>query len=164
MVEIMTNDKTYTSSSYVKVSDVEKMISCTPADIYEPHDGMYFGGLSRDRLRQELEKLPVTKDVFGCNEVNELIRRIYYFEGWLDLVFGDQETFWGIDESCIENPIREIRLDKEHKIEWYDGWKTVYFCGIDENGCAWEFTPDDVGKRVFLTEEEAIKFWEENQK
>lgn len=79
-------------------------------------------------------------------------------------MFGDQETFWGIDEGYIENPIREIRLDKERKIEWYDGWQTVYFCGEDENGCAWEFTPDDVGKKVFLTEEEAIKFWKENQK
>lgn len=156
----MTNGEIYTSSSYVKVSDVEKMINCTPADIYEPHNGMYFGGLSRDCLRQELKKLPFEKDVFGSNEVDELIRRIYYFEGWLDIVFGDQETFWGIDESYIENPIREIRLNNERKIEWYDGWQTAYFCGTDENGCAWEFTPDDVGKKVFLTEEEAIKFWE----
>lgn len=30
---------------------------------------------------------------------------------WLDVVFGDQVLFWGIDKGCMENPIREISAD-----------------------------------------------------
>ena len=29
--------------------------------------------------------------------------------------------------------------------------------GADENGQAWEFSPDEIGKTVFLTHEEAEK-------
>ena len=29
--------------------------------------------------------------------------------------------------------------------------------GVDENGLDWEFTPEEIGKTVFLTREEAEK-------
>ena len=76
---------------------------------------------------------------------------------WLDVVFGDQILFWGIDKSCMENPIREISVDDAERITWYDGYKTVYLKGTDENGEAWEFYPEEIGKTVFLTREEAEK-------
>ena len=76
---------------------------------------------------------------------------------WLDVVFGDQVLFWGIDKSCMENPIREISVDDAERITWYDGYKTVYLKGTDENGEAWEFYPEEIGKTVFLTREEAKK-------
>lgn len=74
---------------------------------------------------------------------------------WLNVVFGDQVLFWGIDKNCMENPIREISVDDAERITWYDGYKTVYLKGTDENGVAWEFYPEEIGKTVFLTSEEA---------
>lgn len=74
---------------------------------------------------------------------------------WLEVVFGDQVLFWGIDKDCVEQPIREISLDDADRIGWYDGYKTVYLKGTDENGEAWEFYPEEIGKIVFLTREEA---------
>lgn len=74
---------------------------------------------------------------------------------WLDVVFGDQVLFWGIDKDYVEQPIREISVDDAERIEWYDGYKTVYLKGTDENGEAWEFYPEEIGKTVFLTREEA---------
>ena len=76
---------------------------------------------------------------------------------WLDVVFGDQVLFWGIDKNYMENPIREISVDDAERITWYDGYKTVYLKGTDENGEAWEFYPEEIGKTVFLTREEAEK-------
>lgn len=76
---------------------------------------------------------------------------------WLDVVFGDQVLFWGIDKSCMENPIRGISVDDAERITWYDGYKTVYLKGTDENGEAWEFYPEEIGKTIFLTREEAEK-------
>ena len=76
---------------------------------------------------------------------------------WLNVVFGDQVLFWGIDKNYMENPIREISLDDAKRIGWYDGWKTVYLKGTDENGEAWEFYPEEIGKTIFLTREEADK-------
>ena len=76
---------------------------------------------------------------------------------WLDVVFGDQVLFWGIDKNYMENPIREISVDDADRIGWYDGYKTVYLKGTDENGEAWEFYPEEIGKTVFLTREEAEK-------
>lgn len=83
---------------------------------------------------------------------------------WLDVVFGDQILFWGIDKSCMENPIREISVDDAERITWYDGYKTVYLKGTDENGEAWEFYPEEIGKTVFLTREEAEKALEAMKK
>ena len=76
---------------------------------------------------------------------------------WLEVVFGDQVLFWGIDEDYVEQPIREISVDDAERIGWYDGYKTVYLKGTDENGEAWEFYPEEIGKTVFLTREEAEK-------
>lgn len=74
---------------------------------------------------------------------------------WMEIVFGDQEVFWGIDMDYIENPIREISVDSSERMTWYDGWKTVVLKGVDENGLDWEFSPEEIGKTVFLTREEA---------
>lgn len=82
---------------------------------------------------------------------------IFPCKGWLDIVFGDQVLFWGIDTDYIEEPIREISLDDANRISWYEGYDTVYLIGYDENGFRWEFSPDQIGKTVFLTREEAEK-------
>ena len=82
---------------------------------------------------------------------------IFSCKGWLDIVFGDQVLFWGIDTDYIEEPIREISLDDANRISWYDGYDTVYLIGYDENGERWEFSPPEIGKTVFLTREEAEK-------
>ena len=74
---------------------------------------------------------------------------------WLEVVFGDQVLFWGIDKDYVEQPIREISLDDADRIGWYDDYKTVFLKGTDENGEAWEFYPEEIGKTVFLTREEA---------
>lgn len=76
-------------------------------------------------------------------------------EDWLEVVFGDQVLFWGIDKDYAEQPIREISLDDADRIGWYDGYKTVFLKGTDENGEAWEFYPEEIGKTVFLTREAA---------
>ena len=76
---------------------------------------------------------------------------------WLEVVFGDQVLFWGIDKDYVEQPIKEISLDDADRIGWYDGYKTVFLKGTDENGEAWEFYPEEIGKTVFLTHEEAKK-------
>lgn len=78
-------------------------------------------------------------------------------KGWLEVVFGDQVLFWGIDKDYVEQPIREISLDDADRIGWYDGYKTVFLKGTDENGEAWEFYPEEIGKTVFLTREAAEK-------
>lgn len=80
---------------------------------------------------------------------------------WLEVVFGDQVLFWGIDKDYTEQPIREISLDDADRIEWYDGYKTVVLKGTDENGEAWEFYPEEIGKTVFLTREEAERVLQE---
>lgn len=80
---------------------------------------------------------------------------------WMDIVFGGQTLFWGIDTDYIENPIREIFVDDAERIGWYDGWKTVFLKGTDENGETWEFSPDEIGKTVFLTREEAAQALQE---
>lgn len=82
---------------------------------------------------------------------------------WLDVVFGDQVLFWGIDRDYMEQPIREISVDDADRIGWYDGYKTVFLKGTDENGEAWEFYPEEIGKTVFLTREEAEKALEEKK-
>lgn len=86
-------------------------------------------------------------------------------KNWLDIVFGEQELFYGIDMDYIENPIRGITVHNEERFTWYDGWKTVVLKGVDENGLNWEFAPEEIGKTVFPTREEAekaLKEMEEN--
>lgn len=80
---------------------------------------------------------------------------IFPCRDWLDLVFGEQETFYGIDMDYMENPIREITVHNEERFTWYNGWKNLVFCGVDENGIDWEFSPEEVGETVFRTKEEA---------
>ena len=80
---------------------------------------------------------------------------------WMEIVFGNQEVFWGINMDYIENPIREISVDSSERMTWYEGWKTVVLKGADENGLDWEFSPEDIGKTVFLTKEAAEAALEE---
>ncbi len=80
---------------------------------------------------------------------------------WMDIVFGEQEIFWAIDTDYIENPIREITVDSSERLKWYDGWKTVVLNGTDENGFDWEFSPEKIGKTVFLTKPEAERALQE---
>lgn len=85
---------------------------------------------------------------------------------WMDIVFGEQETFWGIDTDYMENPVREITVDNSGRIEWYGSWETVVLKGTDENGLDWEFSPVEIGITVFTTREQAEealkKIMEEN--
>lgn len=74
---------------------------------------------------------------------------------WLELVFGEQEVFFAFDEDYEDQKIREITVRNEERFTWYDGWKTVMFNGTDENGLDYEFSPEDIGKTVFLTSEAA---------
>ena len=80
---------------------------------------------------------------------------------WFEIVFGEQVLFWGIDTDYIETPIREISVDNAERFTWYDGWKTLVLRGNDENGLDWEFSPEDIGKTVFLTREAAEAALEE---
>lgn len=72
---------------------------------------------------------------------------------WLDIVFGEQVLFWGIDG----NRVVEISVDDADRITWYNGWKSVTIKGFDECGDDWEFDARDIGETVFLTREEAEK-------
>ena len=99
------------------------------------------GGISRVRVLAEADK-DGRLEVLPCKD-------------WLEVVFGDQVLFWGIDKDYAEQPIREISLDDADRIGWYDGYKTVFLKGTDENGEAWEFYPEEIGKTVFLTREAA---------
>lgn len=83
---------------------------------------------------------------------------------WMEIVFGSQEVFWGIDMDYIENPIREISVDNSERMTWYDGWETVVLKGADENGLDWDFSPEEIGKIVFLTREEAEAALKERKK
>ncbi len=107
----------------------------------------------------------------GGNDFQDIIDKLSEYEtaedegrlvvlpckNWLDIVFGEQELFYGIDMDYIENPIREITVHNEERFTWYDGWKTVVLKGVDENGLDWEFAPEEIGKTVFLTRDEAEK-------
>lgn len=80
---------------------------------------------------------------------------------WLEIVFGEQEVFYGIDMDYKEHPIRELSVDSAERFIWYNGWKSVYLLGHDENGLIWEFEPEEVGETVFLTREDAEAALEE---
>ena len=108
-----------------------------------------FEGVPIDRLRKlaQAEKTG-QRVVLSCKD-------------WFEIVFGEQELFWGIDTDYIETPIREISVDNAERFTWYDGWKTLVLRGNDENGLDWEFSPEDIGKTVFLTREAAEAALEE---
>ena len=106
--------------------------------------------MTHDDIRAVLRRLAEYEDL----EERGLLLRLPC-KDWMDIVFGKQETFFGIDESYIENPIREMTVDSADRFTWYDGWKTLVLNGADENGLDWEFSPEDIGKTVFLTQFEA---------
>lgn len=74
---------------------------------------------------------------------------------WLEIVFGEQEVFYGIDMDYEEHPIRKLSVDSAERFTWYDGWKSVFLLGFDENGWIWNILPEEIGESVFLTLEEA---------
>ena len=114
-----------------------------------------------EKLREQLRHLCRNYDLARLEELAEADKdgRVVVLpcKDWLEVVFGDQVLFWGIDKDYEEQPIREISLDDADRIGWYDGYKTVFLKGTDENGEAWEFYPEEIGKTVFLTREEAEK-------
>ena len=131
-----------------------------------------------DEQRMELQEIPVPsmrelyyrlsqiEDILGdeydldrLRELAEADREgrcvVLPCKDWLDLVFGEQEVFWAVDDDYDDEKIREITVRNEERFTWFDGWKTVVFNGTDENGLDYEFSPEDVGKTVFTTREEA---------
>ena len=114
-----------------------------------------------EKLRGQLRRLCQNCDLDRLEELSEADRAgrlvVLPCKDWLEVVFGDQVLFWGIDKDYVEQPIREISLDDADRIGWYDGYKTVFLKGTDENGEAWEFYPEEIGKTVFLTREAAEK-------
>ena len=112
--------------------------------------GEHFIGLEMAKLHSALMEL---KKYQEADKDGRLV--VLPCKDWLEVVFGDQVLFWGIDKDYVEQPIREISLDDADRIGWYDGYKTVFLKGTDENGEAWEFYPEEIGKTVFLTREEA---------
>ena len=114
-----------------------------------------------ENLRAQLRRLCRNCDLDRLEKLAEADRdgrlAVLPCKDWLEVVFGDQVLFWGIDKDYVEQPIREISLDDADRIGWYDGYKTVFLKGTDENGEAWEFYPEEIGKTVFLTREAAEK-------
>lgn len=113
----------------------------------------------RSRLKEIEDILGDDYDLDRLKEMVEADREgkcvLLPCKDWLEIVFGEQEVFYGIDMDYIEHPIREISVDSSSRCTWYDGWKTVVLKGYDENGLDWEFSPEEIGKTVFLTREEA---------
>ena len=116
----------------------------------------------RERLRMIEEVLCGDENKFDIDRLRELMEAdkagrcvVLPCKGWLELVFGDQEVFFAIDDDYEEEKVREITVRNEERFTWYDGWKTVVFRGTDENGLDYEFSPDEIGKTVFTTREEA---------
>lgn len=113
-------------------------------------------------LVQETAELAMWVHENGLDKIKEWIKAdkegrlvVLPCKDWLDIVFGEQILFWGIDAGCPENPILEISVDDADRISLYDGWETVFLKGTDNKGQAWEFSLDAIGKTVFLTREEA---------
>lgn len=119
------------------------------------------------RINKEVcERLAAIEDIlsddYDLDRLKELVQAdregkcvLLPCKDWLEIVFGEQEVFYGIDMECIEHPIREISVDSSSRCTWYDGWKSVVIKGYDENGLDWEFSPEEIGETVFLTREEA---------
>lgn len=131
----------------VKYEDTE----LTPEEIKSMQEE-HFSGLEMAKLHSALMEL---KKYQKADKDGRIV--VLPCKDWLDVVFGDQVLFWGIDKDYVEQPIREISLDDADRVGWYDGYKTVFLKGTDENGEAWEFYPEEIGKTVFLTREAAEK-------
>ena len=123
----------------------------TPGEVKSMQEE-HFSGLEMAKLHSALMEL---KKYQEADKERRLV--VLPCKDWLEVVFGDQVLFWGIDKDYVEQPIREISLDDAERVGWYDGYKTVFLKGTDENGEAWEFYPEEIGKTVFLTREEAEK-------
>lgn len=123
----------------------------TPGEVKSMQEE-HFSGLEMAKLHSALMEL---KKYQEADKEGRLV--VLPCKDWLEVVFGDQVLFWGIDKDYVEQPIREISLDDAERVGWYDGYKTVFLKGTDENGEAWEFYPEEIGKTVFLTREEAEK-------
>lgn len=130
---------------------------CNDCKLYSPCTGPC--GKWHEWNRNVLQKLA---EYETAEEEGRLV--VLPCKNWLDIVFGEQELFYGIDMDYIEKPIREITVHNEERFTWYDGWKTLVLDGVDENGLDWEFAPEEIGKTVFLTYEEAEKALEEIEK
>lgn len=124
-------------------------------------DKRTFDGLQRI-FNQLCDLTDILGDDYDLDRLKELVEAdregkcvLLPCKDWLEIVFGEQEVFYGIDMDYIEHPIREISVDSSSRCTWYDGWKTVVLKGYDENGLDWEFSPEEIGKTVFLTREEA---------
>lgn len=129
----------------------------TPEEIKSMQEE-HFSGLEMAKLHSALMEL---KKYQKADKDGRIV--VLPCKDWLDVVFGDQVLFWGIDKDYVEQPIREISLDDADRVGWYDGYKTVFLKGTDENGEAWEFYPEEIGKTVFLTREAAEKALEGKQ-
>ena len=119
-------------------------------------------------IARAFDRLAAIEDILGdeydLDRLRELVQAdregrgvVLPCKGWLEIVFGEQEVFYGIDHDYAENPVREISVDSSDRCTWYNGWKTVVLKGYDENGLDWEFSPEDIGKTVFLSREDAEK-------
>lgn len=117
-------------------------------------------------IARAFDRLAAIEDILGddydLDRLKELVEAdkagrcvVLPCKGWLELVFGDQEVFFAIDDDYEEEKVREITVRNEERFTWYDEWKTVVFRGTDENGLDYEFSPDEIGKTVFTTREEA---------
>lgn len=112
------------------------------------------------------QRLSAIEDILGddydLDRLKELVQAdregkcvVLPCKDWLEIVFGKQEVFYGIDMEYIEHPIREIFVDSSSRCIWCGGWKNVVIKGYDENGFDWDFEPEEIGETVFLTREEA---------
>lgn len=112
------------------------------------------------------QRLSAIEDILGddydLDRLKELVQAdregkcvVLPCKDWLEIVFGKQEVFYGIDMEYIEHPIREISVDSSSRCIWCGGWKNVVIKGYDENGFDWDFEPEEIGETVFLTREEA---------
>lgn len=126
----------------------------------EPED--VITALNMARIACALHELNQYKELGDLDRLRELVEAdkagrcaVLPCKDWLDLVFGNQEVFWAVDDDYDDEKIREITVRNEERFIWFDGWKTVVFNGTDENGLDYEFSPEDVGKTVFTTREAA---------
>jgi hypothetical protein len=134
---------------------------CQPPEYPPEMFDEYFESAKKRALRaSQIES--ILGDDYDLDRLRDLVEAdrdgraaILPCKNWLENVFGEQETFYGIDPDYEEDQIREITVCNEERFTWYDGWETVLLKGHDENGLDWEFPPEDIGKTVFLTREAA---------
>ena len=97
----------------------------------------------RGHLPDVINRLTAIEDILGdgydLDRLRDLVEAdregraaILPCKNWLENVFGEQETFYGIDPDYEEDQIREITVCNEERFTWYDGWETVLLKGHDE--------------------------------